>query len=553
MKGTLLKIFSAILVISLIFTVIFTDQYYVRKQQAEKGQLKLAIQQAEEKQKEEKEEQQKEEQAEKAREMATYEVQIENLENKSFLNKVDGYSISVPRNMSVDMSISSVRAVLENDNERIEIYRQEIEDTTGSSIKSYTDYSNLFIKNRYDHIKEYAGEINIDGRHVSILQWSRKPLKNIENDRCHYASVEVPISEREVITFLFKNNRPFENKEYLDVIKSLKLADRTENPYTRKIGRTKNKFWDKNTRRTYEKFFSEKSRLSWGIFENGAPVDFTELKKIEAKIDFKFPIVLYYTGFIEHADRHPRLATALENAKKEGRLVELTLQTTEQSSGEGNMVYDVLDGKYDTFLKNYAEEVAHSGSPVLFRLGNEMNGDWCVYSSEHTSKDTEIYKAFYRYIYKVFQDAGADNVIWIWNPNAKSFPDFKWNNELCYFPGDEYVDVVGMTRYNTGTYYQGETWIEFDQMYDSLYKKYTSLYDKPLMITEFSSSSVGGDKEAWVRRMFQHIKEYKKVKVAVWWDGCDWDAEGNIARPYFIDESEELIKIFKGNLAAYKN
>lgn len=63
-----------------------------------------------------------------------------------------------------------------------------------------------------------------------------------------------------------------------------------------------------------------------------------------------------------------------------------------------------------------------------------------------------------------------------------------------YYPGDEYVDIIGMTAYNTGTYYSGENWEEFDQLYAPIYAEYTRIYNQPLMITEFASSSVGGDK-----------------------------------------------------------
>jgi hypothetical protein len=355
-----------------------------------------------------------------------------------------------------------------------------------------------------------------------------------------------------VITFLFKSSHEFENKSYLDMVRSLTLVDQTAEPYIRKIRQTENKNWDQKTADTYRYYFGGNNRLHWGIFENGAPVNFTELKKIEQRLDFTFPILLYYTAILENKDMHPNLATALTNAKKEGRTLELTLQTIEQTPGKGNMVYDILDGKYDTYLNNYAKEVANYGEPILFRLGNEMNGDWCVYSSHHTSRDTDIYKAFYLYVYQIFRNAGADNVIWVWNPNGKAFPDYKWNDELCYYPGDEYVDVVGMTSYNTGNYYKGEDWMAFSEMYDSLYQKYIVRYEKPLMITEFASSSVGGSKEAWVADMFRNIMKYNRIKVAVWWDGCDWDAQGNVARSYFIDETDELVRIFRENLARFK-
>ena len=114
-----------------------------------------------------------------------------------------------------------------------------------------------------------------------------------------------------------------------------------------------------------------------------------------------------------------------------------------------------------------------------------------------------------------------------------------------YYPGDEYVDVIGLTAYNTGTYYPGETWTEFDELYDGLYAEYMRLYDKPMMITEFASSSVGGNKANWIKNMFNHIGKYKNIKVAIWWDGADWDEHGNVARPYYIDETRDLLDIFR--------
>lgn len=553
MKGTLLRVLSAMIVIVLAVSVVLTD-YNVQRQIAEDARIKTeklaAVEAAKQEQIREEKQKQMEEEAELQKQMATYSLLAKDSVTNLFINKVDGYSVQIPKNMKVDMSFSNIRTVLESEDLTIEVYRQEV--TTGAGIESYISYSNQFINNRIDHYKEMEGKEQINGRTVSFLQWSRRHLAKIENDKCYYASVDVSISTQEVITFLFKSNQKYERLSYLDLIRTMELTEKTTKPYERKIEQVENPSWNKETASVYEQYFGENSKLHWGIFENNAPVNFDELKKIEERVDYTFPILLYYTGILENKERHPNLATALANAKKEGRILELTLQTVAQSPGEGNMVYDILDGKYDTYLKNYAKEVVDYGDPILFRLGNEMNGDWCVYSSHHTSKDTEIFKEFYRYVYQIFQEAGADNVIWVWNPNGKAFPDFKWNDELCYYPGDEYVDVIGMTSYNTGTYYEDEKWTEFDQMYDPLYQKYIERYEKPLMITEFSSSSVGGDKEAWVAKMFQHINQYDRLKVAVWWDGCDWDPQGNVARSYFIDETDELVQVFKQNLANYK-
>jgi len=544
MKGTLLKGFSAVIVIVLVIVVVLTDHYAQRLMGEDAREKKAERLQAE--QPTVIEAYQKKQQKE------TYLLSAIDLETVLFTNKVDGYTIQIPGDMKPDMRFSNIRAVLENENLKIEIYRQEIENTTGSGVESYINYSNQFIDNKIDHYYKIDGETQINGRTVSFLEWSRRALARVENDKCYYSTVEVLLSEQEVITFLFKSSKKLERNHYLDIVSTLDFIEKTEEPYVQKIHKTANTSWNEQTARVYDQYFNDQARLQWGIFETDAPVKFTELKNIEDKLDFTFPILLYYTAILENKEMHPNLAVALDHAKKEGRILELTLQTAEQTPGKGNMVYDVLDGKYDTYLKNYAREVVSSGAPVFFRLANEMNGDWCVYSSHHTSKDTDIFKAFYYYIYRFFEEAGADNVIWVWNPNGKSFPDFKWNDELCYYPGDEFVDVIGMTSYNTGTYYESETWMEFDQMYDSLYSKYIDLYEKPLMITEFSSSSVGGSKEAWVANMFQSIEKYDRIKVAIWWDGCDWDTEGNVARSYFIDETEELVRLFRENLAHFK-
>ncbi len=560
MRGTLRRGFNAVIVIALVITVILTVNYGQKligedaKKKAERLQAEppTAIEADQKKRIQEEHEKSVKSQLEEEQQKETYLLEAINHGTVLFTNKVDGYTIQIPGDMKADMRFSNIRAVLENENLKIEIYRQEIENSTEASIESYVNYSNQFIDNKIDHYYKMEGETKIGGRTVSFLEWSRRALAKVENDKFHYATVEVPLSEQEVISFLFKSSQRFENNHYLDIVRTLELIEKTAEPYVQKIHKTENTSWDEKTTRVYDQYFNDQARLEWGIFETDAPVKYTELKNIENKLDFTFPILLYYTGILENREMHPNLSEALANAKKEGRILELTLQTVEQTPGKGNMVYDVLDGKYDRYLKNYVREVVDSGAPVLFRLGNEMNGDWCVYSSHHTSKDTDIFKAFYYYIYRLFEEAEADNVIWIWNPNGKSFPDFKWNDALCYYPGDEFVDVIGMTSYNTGTYYESETWMEFDQMYDSLYRKYIELYEKPLMITEFSSSSVGGSKEAWVANMFRSIDKYDRIKVAIWWDGCDWDAEGNVARSYFIDETEELVRLFRENLTRFK-
>ncbi len=474
-----------------------------------------------------------------------YSLDIINEYSMYFNNYVDGYRVMIPEDMKVDMSINEFRTVLENDSLRIEIYRQPL--SSSDSYNSYVNYGNKAVLSASFCNIIKNGTISVGGRSTHLLEWYRNPLKRIENDRCYYACADINIGSNQVLTFLFKSSVPFTEtegvKSYKSILDTLKMINAGAESSNKKTTAVKNQHWNEETAELFEEWFSEESELTWGIFEPMAPVSFENLDTKERLLAHNFDLMLYYsdvnTGLAE-------LETALTNANEKGRTVELTFQTSPRLDGKGSMMLDMLDGRYDDFLNRYAQIVADSERPVLFRLCNEMNGDWCVYSGYNTSKDTELYKEFYKYVYSIFEKNGAlKNTIWVWNPNEKSFPNYYWNHALCYYPGDEYVDVVGMTGYNTGTYYSSESWRSFKTIYDGLYYQYCAWFSQPLMITEFSCSGNGGNKAGWVRDMLSQIDKYSGIKAAVWWDGCDFDSEGNIARSYFISDDPEVVNAFR--------
>jgi hypothetical protein len=464
-----------------------------------------------------------------------------------FHNYAKGYSLLIHKSMTVDMRLAGIVAVLENTYTRIQIFSQSLASVSGTS---YRTYSNGFLKNNADHIWEYEGTQDIGGKTVHITQWYRNKLSRVANDKNYYIVLDIPVSGSEMMTIMISSSLPiYQSGGYAYLVEGLQFFERSAIGYVRKAADTNpnDRNWNEETRTFYEHYFSNTSPLTWGIFEPASPMLPNVLTELEQKLDYTFPIILNYTG-IENTYMHSELDQRLASAYAAGKTLELTLQTMTLDPGSGNQIYRILNGEYDEFLANYAKTVAEFGHPVLFRVGNEMNGDWCPYSGYHLSRDPMVFVEFYKYVYEFFQRAGAKNVIWVWNPNGKSFPDFDWNNELMYYPGDSYVDIVGMTAYNTGNYYSGERWQTFAQLYDSLYFPYLEKYDKPLMITEFSCALQGGDKNQWVIDMFNHIKYYNRLKVAVWWNGADFDSNGNVARSYYINQPEFLIPTFRASL-----
>lgn len=465
-----------------------------------------------------------------------------------FINYVDGYELRLEQGYQVDMSMAEVVTVLEKEDTRIEIYRQALGDI---SAETYLGYSNRFLDNTIDHVVDLEQTITAAGSTVHLTGWHREALPGIPGDRNYYLEMDV-VREDAVYTFLIKSPSPITEPEgFTGLLEHLKFfkPSATAPVWSSQAVDVETRGWNPETAAYYTETFGPEAGLTWGIFHNDASFGyFDELNEIERYIQHEFAISLSYRGLTTYATGI--LGSVLETSWREGKVVELTIQTDPMEDGS-NMVYDVLQGAYDDILNDYARIIHAFGHPVLFRPFNEMNGDWCVYSSYFTAKDTQVYTALYRYVHDLFAARQVDNVIWVWNPNEGSFPNFNWNHTLMYYPGDAYVDVVGLTAYNTGTYYAsvGESWKTFTELYETLYSRYCQWFAQPLMITEFSCAVQGGDKAAWVADMFQQIENYPRIHAAVWWNGADYDPETKgVSRNYRINEPQEVLDVFRENM-----
>lgn len=467
-----------------------------------------------------------------------------------YVNSARGYQLNYPSDMKVDDSIQQVRTLISNDQTQIEIYYDNFYNTV-HDVNKYINYSNNFIANKKDHQVKYNKNTKVAGKKVHILKWERNKLAKVTDDKNYYFSAEVVKNKYEVFTILIKSAQPIYNE--MDIMKSFKILKPTGNVAALpsplfKQNSPESKQLNEETIAVLQQYFSNNSPLTWGIFEPSAPTSMTRLNQIEERVNHEFNFLIRYSDLDEQVPLQE-----FENAYNEGKILELTLQTSHSKIDDSSIFYDILNGKYDEYLHQYAKSIKQFGHPVLFRLNNEMNGDWCVYSSYYFSKDTDLYKEVWKYIYRIFESEEIDNVLWVWNPNHDSMPGFTWNHSIVYYPGDEYVDIVGLTAYNTGTYYPGEKWTNFYSLYQSLYNEYAALSAKPLMITEFGSNSVGGDKVQWIHNMFSNIEQFPRIKVAIWWSGTDWDSKGNPARIYRMDETEGVLDAFRLNLQKYNN
>ena len=132
-----------------------------------------------------------------------------------------------------------------------------------------------------------------------------------------------------------------------------------------------------------------------------------------------------------------------------GRIPLITWQPT-------NGIAPINNGSQDGLITTTASSIKALGRPVFLRWGHEMNGNWYPWDGTHnndpgTTDGPSKYIQAWRRIHDIFVRAGATNVVWVWEPNNESVPNASWNSFASYYPGDSYVDWVGVDGYNWST------------------------------------------------------------------------------------------------------
>jgi hypothetical protein len=195
---------------------------------------------------------------------------------------------------------------------------------------------------------------------------------------------------------------------------------------------------------------------------------------------------------------------------------------------------DVIDGRYDDFIRDFAEEARDWEHPFFLRFNWEMNGGWFPWSEGANGNSSGQYVAAWRHVHDIFTAVGATNATWVWCPFVEGGDEARLSS---LYPGDDYVDWTGLDGYNWGTNPAApQSWRSFDQLFAASYEAIAGSVapSKPMMIAEVGSSEIGGDKAAWIRDALARIPaDYPQVRAMLWFDkfddGMDWPIETSSA------------------------
>ena len=219
-----------------------------------------------------------------------------------------------------------------------------------------------------------------------------------------------------------------------------------------------------------------------------------------------------------------------------------------------------LLGYYDEDLKQWAKDAKAYGAPLLVEFGTEANGSWFPWNAKWNSLPTkneygdpdlydgmEKFRDVYRRIIDICNQEGADNITWFYHVDAYSDPVENWNNMTGYYPGDEYIDWIGVSVY--GPQETSEGWWSFQDVLDDSWEEIASISnEKPIAILEWGVIEKGNPnkKANWIKNAIKTVvsggKYFPKIKAMSYWHE---NFDQTLLR---IDSSPKALKAYKNGI-----
>lgn len=156
------------------------------------------------------------------------------------------------------------------------------------------------------------------------------------------------------------------------------------------------------------------------------------------------------------------------------------------------------------------------GFPIVFRPFHEMNGNWFWWGTFSTPED---YQAFYRLTVDYMKRQGVHNVLFCWSPNTPL--------DFDYYPGDAYVDVLGVDIYEPGISGGISTASMLAQLGDLV--AYAAAHGKVAVFSETGargSQSIRYNPAFWTEKILTPISNDTNARKIAWvltWINGGWE------------------------------
>lgn len=198
---------------------------------------------------------------------------------------------------------------------------------------------------------------------------------------------------------------------------------------------------------------------------------------------------------------------------------------------------DIIDGKYDDYIKQYLKNkvAVCTDIDVLIRFAHEMevrpNYRFRWYSWQDESPET--YKAAWIHMVNLSRTV-SPNIKWVWSPNrSDEYSD-------PYYPGDDYVDYVGITMDLELTHHI--RYKKFQDFYDTEgQRKHLLNFPKDVIVCEagYAESGDHDEKAAYLESIYDGLKDNDELIAVVFFNE---DVDAN--RLFRFTHNDRYLQVF---------
>lgn len=213
--------------------------------------------------------------------------------------------------------------------------------------------------------------------------------------------------------------------------------------------------------------------------------------------------------------KYDAIGTFIYGTAEQGRIPVVSLEPWTTTSGQlENVLHDTSAGLNDEIIRNVAKTIkASTQQQVLVRWAQEpeLTGlyPWSL-------QDPAPYIDSFRRMHRIFAEQGVTNAVWVWSPAGNG-------NALDYYPGEGYVDLVGITVLENRDWNLKNGLPEasrFDQLFGEKYRTVAAA-GKPVIIAELGVSGPRTFQKTWLDAAFAAMPNYPALHGVIYFDAIN--------------------------------
>jgi beta-mannanase len=236
-------------------------------------------------------------------------------------------------------------------------------------------------------------------------------------------------------------------------------------------------------------------------------------------------------GYIQHSfvdwrDDH-YFAYTLAQSVQSNNTPLITLEPRGEENGS-KLLGDISAGAYDGQLDKIIEVSKASSGTVYIRFAHEMElADLYPWGNQ----DPQLYTKSYQHVVDRFRNQGANKVKFVWSPAGN-------NGAGDYYPGDQYVDIIGTTILYDEYWYGGYL-PSFASLAQN--RQWLETYNKPVWIVEFGAGHANKTNQKFM--IDEATSQYKQLgfSALIYLNMVDANIQGP---DYHLDSANDFGSFF---------